>query len=162
MNNYNELYHFGVKGMKWGVRKERQWTREPEGYSIRQQKEELRLKNRYKNEQDKTKKKQFKREYKECVSIGKQKIEEYRQFEKDMHIKVGKISKIKATKNPNGTYTYSNKNGQTFKKYEVDGAQAYEMRRACDAARRRDVGVAVCSVMLTAGFGALAYSTFNE
>lgn len=144
----DELYHWGIKGMKWGVRryqnpdgsltntgKKRYWTAEPEGYSIKHQIKEQRLKTAIKTEKDRTKKRQLKQQYKETVALGKQKAEEYMQFEKDMHAKVGKTSKLKISKNTDGTYTYANKKGEKFKKYEVDGARGYEASRSCKRAR---------------------------
>lgn len=137
-----ELYHHGIKGMKWGVRryqnadgsltnagKKRYWDKAPEGYSIAHQIKEDKMRHAIKKETDKTKKKQLKREYKELVELGKQKAKEYLEFENDMHKKVGKISKVKTKTDVNGHKTYTNKKGEKIEKFELEGARDYETRK---------------------------------
>lgn len=164
----DEFYHHGIKGQKWGVRryqntdgsltvagKKRYWNKAPEGYSISHQVKEGELKYKINNEKDKDKKRQMKKEYKELRKLGEQKCKEYRLFEKDMHELVGKTSKIKVTENKDGTYTYTNKKGKTFEKWEVDGAWDYEQSAALRRVRR------VYNATILGAFGALAVSTLG-
>lgn len=171
-----ELQHHGIKGMKWGVRryqnedgsltpagKKRKYQfdfdKKPEqsymSRSMRQQVKQGKLKTAMKTQKDKTKKKQLKQSYKQEVQRGKELMDEWLAYEKFMHKKVGNTSKIKVTKNPDGTFSYTNKKGQNFEKWQVDAAWEHEMT----VSTRR--GAAFFNSIIAAGFGALAYQTLK-
>lgn len=154
------LLHYGVKGMKWGVHRTRQWTSKPKrsymSRSMEQQNKEARLKEAYKSEKDRNKRKQLKESYKNETRKGKALLDEWGRYNTFMHKKVGNTSKLKVTENPDGTYSYTNKKGQALKKYEVDAAFDYELEKG---AKR---GAIFFNSIAAIGFGALAYSALRK
>lgn len=150
MNENYELYHFGIKGQKWGVRRyqdkngrltnagkkryessrqTKTWDKEPEGYSTKQQGKELRAKQAYDSAKGYSARKKAKAEYEAVCKESRSKIEEYRQFQKAMYKKVGYTGDLTKTKDENGKVIYKNKHGQTFKEFEVSGARSYEQHK---------------------------------
>ena len=121
-----ELQHHGVKGMKWGVRKNRirsnspaydtktgKWIREPEGGSIRKQ---VAVNNAKSLKEKSVAKKALKDGY-----------AEYKTFEKDMHDLHGSSRKYSLDEK---TGKYVNpKTGKTISDYEYKGLQNYESAR---------------------------------
>lgn len=122
-----ELQHYGVKGMRWGVRKKDRvrssspaydtktgkWIREPEGGSIRKQ-----------SAVAKAKSLKDKHVAKKALKEG---FAEYKTFEKDMHDLHGSSSKYSLDKNT-GKYV-NQKTGKTIDAYEYKGLQNYEAAR---------------------------------
>lgn len=117
----NYLSHHGVKGMKWGVRKEDKWAKEPKGADAYQLKT-MKAKQKYQASTGKDRiaaKKELKAARKEMDSAARN----YRRFERDMHRKVGSTKGLIA--NSDGSYT---KRGKTYKSWEVEGAKEYKER----------------------------------
>lgn len=98
----DELCHYGVKGMKWGVRKDvrlgssaydsksKRWTREPEGGSLKKQKAVWDAEARMKLARGRSERKIAKTGLKSAKKDLKTGYKEYRTFEKDMAKQYGK------------------------------------------------------------------------
>lgn len=140
-----ELQHYGVKGMKWGRRKDRirssspayntktgKWTREPEGGSISKQVAVYNAKGL-----------KAKHAAKKALKEG---YAEYQTFEKDMHSQHGSSRKYSLDKST-GKYV-DRKTGKTIEDYEYKGLKDYEIARK---SRNVRTASAVGSVLQTIG-----------
>ena len=142
----NELCHYGVLGMKWGVRrskaelararskaynnKTKEWTREPEGGSIKKQVAVIRAENKVKEAKNRSEKQTAKIELKNAKQKLNEGYEEYQTFEKDMHKKYGKIKQYEYDENKQ---SYVNKKtGKSVKDYEYTGMQMYDQMKAAN------------------------------
>lgn len=122
--NDNELIHFGVPGMKWGKRKQKEYSKAPEGASIKKQIRVLNAKQNLKNSTYKTRKAD-RAEYKAAKKDLKKGIKEYRDFSKAMYKKVGDPRKLRIEKNSKGKMVSVNKKGESFKSFELEGAASH-------------------------------------
>lgn len=160
--NSNELYHYGVPGMKWGKRKVREqssayslskkkWIREPEGGSIKKQSEVWDAESRVKLARNRSEKKNAKKNLKIAKKNLKKGYKEYQTFETDMHKSYGKTKKYAFDPD---TKKFTNiKSHKTIKNYEYKGLQEYEMRKSIriqKAKRYTSLGIAATSAILTA------------
>lgn len=109
----DEVYHYGIKGMRWGVRKDvrsrssaydsksKRWTREPEGGSLKKQAAVWDAEARMKLARGRSERKIAKTSLKSAKKDLKTGYKEYRAFEKDMAKQYGKtkIMSLIQTKN---------------------------------------------------------------
>ena len=173
--NDTQLAHYGVKGMKWGVRKSKaqlareksssysnkkqEWTREPTGGSFKKQIAVIEAQNNVKNAKTRTEKKTAKRQLNKAKKDLKDGYEEYHTFEKDMHKKYGKT---KSYKYDEASKLYINKKtGKSIKDYEYVGMQNYELmktRKTFQMQANMVAGAAIAAYLLTTiGMGSVPY-----
>lgn len=160
----DELYHYGVLGMKWGKRKVREqspaysqakkkWIREPEGGSLKKQSDVWNAESRVKLAKNRSEKKIAKKNLKTAKKNLKKGYKEYQTFETDMHKAYGKTKKY--TFDPDTKKFTNIKNHKTIKNYEYTGLQEYENRKSIqmlEAKQYIPIGVmAVSTILATIG-----------
>lgn len=160
----DELYHYGVLGMKWGKRKVREqstaysqakkkWIREPEGGSLKKQSDVWNAESRVKLAKNRSEKKIAKKNLKTAKKNLKKGYKEYKTFETDMHKAYGKTKKY--VFDPD-TKNFTNiKNHKTIKNYEYTGLQEYENRKSIQMLKAKQYiplgTMAVSAILATIG-----------
>lgn len=163
----NELIHYGVKGMKWGVRRtsaqlarerssaynkmKKKWTREPDGGSIKKQLEVANAQSRLKLANTRASRKEARSKLKQAKQDLKDGYKEYQIFEKDMHKKYGKSNQY--IYDPDTKKYTHKKTHKTIKDFEYTGMVAYENYRQLKVSQLKNavkIGTSVTVAVLAA------------
>ena len=166
-NYSDEIYHYGIKGMRWGVRRSRaqlvrnkssaynseknEWIKEPEGGSIKKQINVMNAENRLKLAKTREEKKTAKAGLEQAKKDLKDGYKEYQTFEKDMAKKYGKTSQY--VFDPDTKKFTNKKTGKTVKDYEYTGMQMYEAYKTAKRIKTISniyTGIGVVSAILAA------------